>query len=524
MSNNIVETKKDKKSNVLLAFILLLIPVVYYMFFYIKIENISLLSETKTMYIGETLQLDYELLLNRENVSEERYIQIANKNPVEWFTGNSNVAEITQDGKLTAFNKGPVVVGIRCGEVSTSVVMEVCVPVEEIILEDIVLNTYKKQSGLKYRLVPADAYVTDLKVEIADENIASYSDGMLHSNAIGETTLTLSSGNVSAETVVKVKQATEEIKANNLNIVVASGGKLYVTTSPKDAEVGLNFKYKSSDESIAKVNENGWVSGLKSGEATVTVTNEFGQTCESKVTVQGYPLTYKDGTSNITIYREWYGNAYVYAAHVTFSDYSRFGTACGKNVYGGTETTSSAAARQGAILCINGCYSAPYLNYATVRSGVLCQDGKCYSPGVYSKNNGLLLSAWESGGVAGYTGVMLSSLVASGAVTDTFTFGPPFLMNGAVVGKGGGSRAQRTFIGTNGNPGDIWLCVSDGRYNDGVSAGLTGIECAQYLQSKGCTLGVPLDGGGSSTMVFRGNVLNAAVAGQRSVVDFVYFR
>ena len=47
---------------------------------------------------------------------------------------------------------------------------------------------------------------------------------------------------------------------------------------------------------------------------------------------------------------------------------------------------------------------------------------------------------------------------------------------------------------------------------------------ATYLQSKGCTFGVPLDGGGSSTMVFKGKVLNAAKGNQRAVVDFVYFK
>ena len=115
-------------------------------------------------------------------------------------------------------------------------------------------------------------------------------------------------------------------------------------------------------------------------------------------------------------------------------------------------------------------------------------------------------------------------MVADGLVTDTFCFGPPNLINGVVTGTNGGARAQRTFVGTNGNAGDIWICVSDGRYNDGESAGLTFYEAAEFLQSKGCTFGVHLDGGGSSTMYFNGKVLNAAKNGQRSVVDFLYFK
>jgi exopolysaccharide biosynthesis protein len=85
------------------------------------------------------------------------------------------------------------------------------------------------------------------------------------------------------------------------------------------------------------------------------------------------------------------------------------------------------------------------------------------------------------------------------------------------------SRAQRTFIGTNGDPGDLWVVVSDGRYNDGESAGLTYRQTGEYLISKGCTFGLCLDGGGSSTMYFDGEVLNASKDNERAVVDFVYY-
>ena len=39
------------------------------------------------------------------------------------------------------------------------------------------------------------------------------------------------------------------------------------------------------------------------------------------------------------------------------------------------ETTSHAASRLDAIFAVNGCYSAPYLNYTVVRNGELCNGG-----------------------------------------------------------------------------------------------------------------------------------------------------
>lgn len=519
--------KNNKGEKIAILSLIVLMIMSFAMLFYmsiIKVDGIKVKCDAENMYIGETKQLEYELLFNKPVVSEEKKAELLTETPVEWFTSNDDIATIDENGLVTAVSKGRVVIGAMCGDIGNSFVMEILVPVEEIVVNEISVNTINNKGTLYYECLPVDAYIKNITTEVIDPTIITLEGSNITGLKAGETAIRITADNISAELPVKVKQATESISAGNLSIFAGSGAQLKVVAKPANAEAGLKFKYKSANESIAKVSESGWVSAVGKGSTTITITNEFGQSCESTITVTGFPLTYSDGTSNITIYKEWYGNAWVYAAHITFSDYSRLGTACGRNTYGGKETTSSAAARQGAILCINGCYSAPYLNYATARSGVVMQDGKCYSPGVYSKHNGLLLSAWEVGGTPGYVGAQLSSLVASGAVTDTFTFGPPILSGGAIKAGSGGGRAQRTFIGTNGAPGDIWLCVSDGRKNDGVSAGLTYTECAQYLQSKGCTLGIPLDGGGSSTMVFRGNVLNAARGNQRAVVDFVYFR
>jgi putative cell wall-binding protein len=234
-----------------------------------------------------------------------------------------------------------------------------------------------------------------------------------------------------------------------------------------------------------------------------------------------YPKGYRDSTCEIVIYKEWYENAYVYAAHIKFSNYKRLWVECANGKYNsGVETTSHAARRVGAILAINGDYAVPGNGaggYAIARNGVVYNDKRAYPEGVYNNATGLL--------TFGHSGRILSDLVADGLVTDTFQFAPVCLLNGKIQGNpNSNGRAQRTFIGTNCNAGDIWLCVSDGRYNDGKSAGLNGYQCGAYLKSKGCTLGVPLDGGGSSTIWFNGEVLNAAKSGQRAVVDFLCFK
>ena len=231
---------------------------------------------------------------------------------------------------------------------------------------------------------------------------------------------------------------------------------------------------------------------------------------------------WSDGANTIEIFEENYAGQIVYGVHLTFSDYSRFGTYCGNNSYGGYCTTSQAAAQLGAILCINGDYNPPSIGYTCARSGQVYKDGRCYAVALYNRNNGLL--TWgDEGSATG--GQQLSSLVANGLVSDTMQFGPALVINGNLRGSNGGNRRPRTAIGTNGNPGDIWLLVTNGDLNDGVSYGLTSYECGAYLQSKGCTFVAPLDGGGSSTLVFQGQVINGVKnTGERAVTDFVYFK
>ena len=111
----------------------------------------------------------------------------------------------------------------------------------------------------------------------------------------------------------------------------------------------------------------------------------------------------------------------------------------------------------------------------------------------------------------------MDSLVESGLVTDTFSFGPPILVSGSVNAGSDTSRAQRTFIGTNGNPGDIRIVVSEGRNADGESAGLTYSQCARLLAEKGCTFGIPLDGG---ELDARGAVVQGVNGQQIPLPDF----
>jgi exopolysaccharide biosynthesis protein len=65
--------------------------------------------------------------------------------------------------------------------------------------------------------------------------------------------------------------------------------------------------------------------------------------------------------------------------------------------------------------------------------------------------------------------------------------------------------------------------VVDGR-NPGYSKGVTMSEFAQIFKDLGCTTAYNLDGGGSSTMYFLGNMVNNPLGkdNERRISDILY--
>ena len=114
-------------------------------------------------------------------------------------------------------------------------------------------------------------------------------------------------------------------------------------------------------------------------------------------------------------------------------------------------------------------------------------------------------------------------------VWQAFTFGPGLLEDGGItvglhdeVGRAKASN-PRTAIGII-DANHFVFVVSDGRTDE--SAGLTLYELAAFMQKLGVTTAYNLDGGGSSTMYFNGQVVNNPTSGgrikERGVSDIVY--
>jgi exopolysaccharide biosynthesis protein len=102
------------------------------------------------------------------------------------------------------------------------------------------------------------------------------------------------------------------------------------------------------------------------------------------------------------------------------------------------------------------------------------------------------------------------------------------LVNGVNTGDPryiSGNIEPRSAVGLSQDKRYLILMTIDGRQT-GYSEGATAYEESEWLQRFGAYNGINLDGGGSSTMVFNGKVVNNPTDGrssqERSVSDIVY--
>ena len=234
--------------------------------------------------------------------------------------------------------------------------------------------------------------------------------------------------------------------------------------------------------------------------------------------------TYESDEATITVSEYTYEGTEVYVADVTLSSAQYLKTAFAEDTYGKnvTETTSEMAEANDAILAINGD------NYGSQESGYVIRNGVIYREEA-GENDVLCIFTDGSMKVYSPDEYTAEELLEMG-VWQAFSFGPALVEDGEVsvtsedeVGKAMASN-PRTAIGII-DELHYLIVVSDGRTSE--SEGLSLKELAEFMESLGATTAYNLDGGGSSTMVFEGEVINNPTTSgksikEREVNDIVY--
>ena len=237
--------------------------------------------------------------------------------------------------------------------------------------------------------------------------------------------------------------------------------------------------------------------------------------------------SYKDDNISINLTETTVNNTQVYVADITVSSSDYLKTAFAQNAFGTNVTakTSETATDNNAILAVNGDY------YGANSTGYVIRNGVVYRDTVRENSNNGDLAIYKDGSfkIIYEDQISADQLVKDGVV-NLLAFGPALVENSEIavgtneeVGQAMASN-PRTAIGII-DENHYIIVVSDGRTSE--SKGLSLYQIAEVMKSYGVKTAYNLDGGGSSTLYFNGQVINKPTTGgnkisERAVSDIVY--
>ena len=147
----------------------------------------------------------------------------------------------------------------------------VCAEEEKLTMNARSLNLYINQS---FQLTVTGT-AENLKFSSDNPNIADVSgDGSITAKSLGTTTINAeSSGGLSAQCVVNVLNGVspKDIVLSKQDITMKVGESFTIKASVKPEEADQSLTFTNSDNSVLRVDENGYIKALKAGVAVVTI-------------------------------------------------------------------------------------------------------------------------------------------------------------------------------------------------------------------------------------------------------------
>lgn len=235
---------------------------------------------------------------------------------------------------------------------------------------------------------------------------------------------------------------------------------------------------------------------------------------------------YETDTIHARATRQEKDNFVYYAVVIKLTDPAQLATAFSHEVYRGkTEALSDIAERHDPLIAINGDYYSFHNNGVIIRNGELYRDIDTRRALLAVEENGDLTVVTDR---TGGQSKEAQDLMARG-VRHTFEFGPVLVEDGKaatlqseVIRVEDDYLEPRTAIGQLG-PLHYLVIVVDGR-SEGYSAGCNLSTLQQLFLEYGVQTAFNLDGGGSTTLWFDGEVINKPASGdERKVADIVMF-
>ena len=232
-------------------------------FFFKDYAKIKLSKTKATIEKGKTLTL--KATITPSDLSDKS---------VTWKSSNTKVATVSSAGKVKGVKVGTAT--ITCTSNSTGLKATCKVTVENGLVTLNKAEAYvQKGKTMTLKATVSPETLTDKSVtwESSDKKIATVTKaGKVKGVKYGTATITCTSVATSAKATCQVTVGKVVVSISEVSIKKSRGITLEATVYPEDL-ADKSVTWKSSDKSIATVDEEGRVKGIKAGTATITCTS-----------------------------------------------------------------------------------------------------------------------------------------------------------------------------------------------------------------------------------------------------------
>ena len=273
----------------------------------------------------DSIMLDYTErdIYTTKSVTLEAIVlpESANDKSVKWTSSNKKVATVDKNGKVTGVGTGTAMITAttNVGGLTASCIINVITKRQvnsvtityngdPVTSKTLYLND-NPRTVFKYVVSPTNAHFKDVTWSSSDPKVATV-DALGNVRAISEGVTAIkctSEDNPSKVAIctlyVKIKVTGVEISNSEISIFETKSKSLSADVLPESAS-NKKLQWSSSDESIATVDKNGKVTGVKAGTATITVkagNGRFSASCKVTVKRVVYSEKIKLNKTSITL-------------------------------------------------------------------------------------------------------------------------------------------------------------------------------------------------------------------------------
>ena len=247
----------------------------------IPVTSISLNSSSLALRVGDQEALKATVLPE----------DATNKN-VSWFSSNEGVATVSSTGTVFALAAGTSVICVKTedGGFEAQCQVVVTVAVSGLTLDPAELTLDEGESKtITATITPSDATDQEVLWESSDTSVATVDGGQVTGVKAGTAVITATTkdGGKTASCTVTVIAHAKSVSLNKTSLRLEKGTSetLQATVLPENT-TDKSIVWSSSDESVAKVAEDGKVTAMGPGNATILVeTVDGGKQAECAVTV-----------------------------------------------------------------------------------------------------------------------------------------------------------------------------------------------------------------------------------------------